>query len=343
MQEDRDSQVVAMTDIKELCSFMEAVLNGTSPDVVAITRPSFTMDGKPVSFKVRSPALPYTDDTTMESPSLGSFLPVMIEETGGGQYEAFPDAGMYSVSDSVTFLFPVSLYSDVLAFFDYMAKALVGKVLGVGPVSGSVCFNIGQPTFAQMAYLEADQLEQITAATSMIFGHRSSVSRQWASLTFPLYMSGAEGMNEANGIIYGNQGKYTLNIDFGGTVGDLSETLLIVQPSDAMMANTAEEQAIDERIQKGVVTNSAVGTTLTCFVRANPFWLNLIKAKRDGTLPGLNASLSFVVYVAGAVWSDPTGDPMLSCIVKDASLAPEMGKPLCCTLSMNPRAAIEDI
>lgn len=329
-----------MIDVDELCTFMTAVLNGTSPDVIALSRPSFTMDGQNVSFKARSPSLPYNDDTTMDSPSEGSFLPVMIEETGGGQYEAFPDAGMYSISDSMTFLFPVALYSDILAFFDYMAKALVGKVLSVGSVSGSVCFNIGQPTFAQMAYLESDQLEQITTMTSRIFGHKTSVSRQWATLTFPLYMSGAENLNKAGGIVYGNQGEYILTIDFGGTVGPLSETLLIVQPSDAMMGNTAEEQAISDTIQRGVVTNSAVGTTLTCFVRANAFWHFLIKAKREGTLPTLTASLSFTVYVAGAVWSDSSGDPMLNCIVKDASLAPELGKPMCCTLSMNPRATV---
>lgn len=332
-----------MIEITEFCAKLEAILNGTASEVSALARPSFTLDGQQVYFNVKSPSEPHTDDLTPEGKgnnASGFTLPVMVEQSGTGQYEAYPNALMWSAGYQVTMLFPVSLYSDILLFYEYLAEAVNGILVNFGSVSGSVCCALGAPTYGQMRYLEAYQFDPLRASVSALFGERVCVSREWASLTLPFYMSGAKGLGEAGGYVYGNQLVYDLTVTFAS--GAVSERLSVVSPSETISANAYEQQAINAPLQGALPQNAAHGVTLTCFLKADPFWAALLAAKRDGTLPTLPVSFNEAVRLADGTyfWSTTANTAYM---IKDASLSGDPGKPVTMTLTLEPSAEVATV
>jgi len=336
-----------MIEITEFCAKLQAILNGTAPNVSALTRPSFTLDGQQVYFNVKSPSLPHTDDLTpsgLGNASSGMTLPVMVEQSGSGQYEAYPNALMWSAGYQMTFLFPVVLYSDILLFYQYLADAVNGIIVNFGSVSGSVCCALGAPSFGQMRYLEAYQFDPLKASVSALFGERVCVSREWASLTLTFYMSGAKGLNEAGGFVYGNQVSYSLEVTFPSPTGDLFESLSLVSPSEALSTNAYEQQAISASQQSALPQNAGQGITLACFVKADAFWAALITAKRNGTLPSLPALLSTDIIVGGSLfWSPSSDDPFSNCMIKDVQISADPGKPMTAVLTIEPKATVATV
>lgn len=328
-----------MIEAAEFAAKMQAILNGTASEVVAGSRPDFTLDKQSVIFDVRSPSLPYAD-TAMDAKAGVAVLPVMAEMGASGQYEAYPDVMMWSASANLTFMFPISAYSDILLFYEYMAKAMVGKMVYFGSASGRCICTLGQPTFGQMRYLESYQYDQVAASTARIFGKRVCLSREWASLTFPVYLSGAAGLGESGGMIYANQIKTVLSFVYGGV--PYSEELLEISPSDASVVNTYEQQSPSASLQKGLSTNKSIGATHTVFVRMNAFWQKFRVLYYLGLLSDVSATIITTVYDgAGAAWSSSASSPMASSsLIKDVSFSHDPGKPLTCTFSVEPKATV---
>lgn len=326
-----------MVDLSEFVTALSGILNSsTAPNV-----PTFTMNGIPVHFDVRSPSLPHVD-TIADTENKRVILPVMVQNNGTGSYEAYPDMGFFDLSYTLTFRFPLAVYNDVLAYFGYLAGQVVGKAIYLGPNSGSVICGLGVPQIGQMAYVEAQQFAQLQSETAQIYGETVQISREWMDLTVQFYMSGANGLNEANGFVFANQITDTLTIRFPSGVADVSEVLKKVSPSWASSSLTYEQQGINGNYQKGVVTNSAYGATFTVFVTANDFWKAFITDYRKGLLQkSTNVSLSTSIPVDGADWFvSGSTDVLKKAIIKDVSFSYEYGKPITCTFTLEPKATL---
>lgn len=328
-----------MIEASEFAAKIQAILNGTDSSVLGLSRPDFELDRQSVTFSVRSPSLPYADTI---AGAAGHVLPVMAELGSGGQYEAYPGIGMWSASATLTFIFPVSAYQDILLFYEYMADALVGKLISFGPLSGFVLCTIGQPTYGQMRYLEATQYEQVKQAAALIFGKVACVSREWASLTFPVYMSGAKNLGASGGLIFGNQQSDTLTIAYNGVT--YSEPLAEISPSESSSANTYEGQSVSAPFQSGLATNQSIGATHTVFVRMTDFWLAFRQAWAAGSISSIPATLTSVISTgAGTAWHNAAWPLKTNCIIKDVSFMHDPGKPLTCTFTVEPLASVGSV
>ncbi len=218
-------------------------------------------------------------------------------------------------------------YQDILLFFYWMADSFIGKIVNFGSYSGNVCCNVGIPTVGQMQYLETVEYEATKEAIVSMFGPKAQISHEWSSLNFEFYVSGAKGMGEAGGIVYGNQ--YELSI----TIPSLSVSsgkLLLVAPSESKVGNTHEQQNLGSTYQKAVETNSAYGGAHTVFVQDTPFWKAVFSAYCGKSISNLKCTLSKTIFFASGAVTEPSIDY----IIKDFSFCPVLGKPMTATFSL---------
>jgi len=324
-----------MVDLNEFIAKLSGILNSsTAPNV-----PTFTLDGLPVWFDVKSPSSPRIDSIA-DKENKRVNLPVMVQNNGAGSFEAYPDMGFFDISYTIIFRFPVSVYESILAYFNYLADNVVGKILDLGANSGSVICGLGAPQTGQMVYLEASQFSQVQTETAVIFGNKINITRQWMDLQFQFYMSGANGLGKANGIIFANQVEDLLTIKFFGDSTVSVETLRRVSPSLASSSLTYEQQGMNKNYQGGLITNTGHGGAFTVFVFANSFWHKFITEHRDGTLiKSTDISLSTHIATGSSYWWNSNGstDVFRVSLIKDVSFSYEYGKPITCTFSLEPK------
>lgn len=324
-----------MVVLSEFVKKLEEMLNSSTASGV----PTFTINGIPVRFAVRSPSLPFVD--SIDDKENKSFaLPVMVQSLGAGSYEAYPDMGFFDISYTITFRFPMVVFNEIIAYFNYLASQVVGKIVDIGPLSGSAVCGLGAPSLGQMAYMEVAQIAQVSAETSKIFGKSVNISDEWADMNFEFYMAGANKLNESGGFIYGNQIETSLSVKFSQLGGvALTESLLIVSPSQAQSSLTYEQQALSGNYQKSLVTNTGSAVTLTVFVRANDFWSNFINDFTAGVLQKTTSViLSSIIKIGSSITCSLNGTLGQNCIIKDVSFSYGYGMPLTCTFTVSPKA-----
>lgn len=314
-----------MTEIGEFVSKLESYLNDDSS---GSGRPSSSYGGHPLYFSVRSPSLPFSDSSAGSNVADGSFVvPVMVSQSSPGSYDPYPGIGLFSMSYSVSVIFPLGAYQDILLFFGWLASGFVGRIIDFGPSSGNVCCNIGTPTIGQMQYLETVEFMAEARAVSDVFGPKRTISREWASLNFEFYMSGSDGMGKAGGLIYGNAYEVSISIP---SLSVSSGRLLMVAPSDSKVGNTYEQQSLGSLRQKGLETNSAYGSVHTVLMQDTPFWKAVVNAFFGMSMSNLKCSLTKTVYFA----SGPVSAPAIDYIMRDFSMCPVLGKPMTATFSL---------
>jgi len=312
-----------MIEISELSAKLQSILNGTDPLSPSSRPDSVTF------FDVRTPSAPYSDKTAFSDKK--TYFPVMVTSGGQGNYQPIPDVMLFSCSMSITFIYPVSSTEAVRRYFDYLAKALNGRMVDFGTVSGNCVCALGTPSIGQLQYIEEAQFQAFRAETSKIFGTVANVSRAWSTMTCEIYFSGGDRAGGTDGLIFGNQATDT--ISFGYEMINYSEDLLLVSPSSAKQSATYEQQGLSSLMQRSLETNTAYGKAFVVLVRANSFWLKIMTLYESGALQGVSFLLTHKIRVAGTDWL--TGGAFSGqCVMKDVSFSCELGKPISCSFSL---------
>ena len=322
-----------MIDIQEFVAKIQAVLNGTDSLVSSLSRPDTS-----TYFDVRSPELPFADSVASLENKQTRF-PVMVEQNSAGRYEAFPDVNMWSMSLTMTFLFPVANTLAVRNYFEYLASAVNGKQINFGSSSGYCVCALGVPTMGQMQYLDMNQYSQVKESINVIFGKTVNLSREWSTMTCEFYLSGSKNAGQAEGLIFGNQIEHSISFVYQGVT--YSETLVPVARSVASSAMAYEQQGLSSSLQKGIAQSGAQVATLTCMVRANDFWLKVLALKDLGYLKDTAMTLYEIWRVGGNVWFGTSG--FAKCFIKDIGLTEDLGKPVSAILTIEPQLTVGSI
>lgn len=319
-----------MIDIQEFVDKIKAVLNGTDSLVSSLPRPDTS-----TYFDVRSPELPFADSVASLENKQTRF-PVMVEQNSAGRYEAFPNVNMWSMSLTMTFLFPVANTLAVRNYFEYLASAVNGQQINFGASSGYCVCALGVPTMGQMQYLDMNQYSQVKESVNVIFGKTVNLSREWSTMTCEFYLSGSKNAGQTNGLIYGNQVTHTLSFALTGSGAIVSETIIPVQRSMASSAMTYEQQGVTSPLQKGIAQSGALAWTLTAMVRANGFWSQVISLSAQGTMKDRSVTLTETYSVGGANWSVET----MTCVIKDIGFTHDLGKPVSAIITLEPQLTV---
>ena len=322
-----------MIDIQEFVTKIQAVLNGTDSLVSSLSRPDTS-----TYFDVRSPELPFADSVASLENKQTRF-PVMVEQNSAGRYEAFPNVNMWSMSLTMTFLFPVANTLAVRNYFEYLASAVNGQQINFGASSGYCVCALGVPTMGQMQYLDMNQYSQVKESVNVIFGKTVNLSREWSTMTCEFYLSGSLNAGQAEGLIFGNQIEHTVSFSYQGVT--YSETLVPVARSVASSAMAYEQQGLSSSLQKGIAQSGAQVATLTCMVRANDFWLKVLALKDLGYLKDTAMTLYEIWRVGGNVWFGTSG--FTKCFIKDIGLTEDLGKPVSAILTIEPQLTVGSI
>ena len=322
-----------MIDIQEFVAKIKAVLNGTDSLVSSLSRPDTS-----TYFDVRSPELPFADSVASLENKQTRF-PVMVEQNSAGRYEAFPNVNMWSMSLTMTFLFPVANTLAVRNYFEYLASAVNGQQINFGASSGYCVCALGVPTMGQMQYLDMNQYSQVKESVNLIFGKTVNLSREWSTMTCEFYLSGSLNAGQAEGLIFGNQIEHSISFVYQGVT--YSETLVPVARSVASSAMAYEQQGLSSSLQKGIAQSGAQVATLTCMVRANDFWLKILALKDSGALKDTAMTLYEIWRVGGNVWFGTSG--FAKCFIKDIGLPEDLGKPVSAILTIEPQLTVGSI
>lgn len=322
-----------MIDIQEFVAKIKAVLNGTDSLVSSLPRPDTS-----TYFDVRSPELPFADSVASLENKQTRF-PVMVEQNSAGRYEAFPNVNMWSMSLTMTFLFPVANTLAVRNYFEYLASAVNGQQINFGASSGYCVCALGVPTMGQMQYLDMNQYSQVKESVNLIFGKTVNLSREWSTMTCEFYLSGSLNAGQDEGLIFGNQIEHSISFVYQGVT--YSETLVPVARSVASSAMAYEQQGLSSSLQKGIAQSGAQVATLTCMVRANDFWLKVLALKDSGYLKDTAMTLYEIWRVGGNVWFGTSG--FAKCFIKDIGLTEDLGKPVSAILTIEPQLTVGSI
>lgn len=315
----------------EFAEFLQGVLDDSTIAVDAL-------------FKVRTPDIPFVDSIANKITTTDDLqthiLPVMVEQTQEGGYDATPEIGMWDGSLSVTFLFPLSELRTIELYYDYIAQELNGKIKKIGDISGKCVMAIGQRTLGQMQLLDVGQFSQINQQVMALYGRQCVITREWMTMNFVIDFSGAKNLGKENGIIYGNSISRILTIKSDKGVKEYEENLVLVDASSANSIMAHSQQYIGGGDTKSVPTCSAKGVTFTAYVRDNDFWDALINFSRADVLSShqfmyeesfLNRNNTLVNLFIGGV------------IITDIGFAGGYGEPLTCSMSLLPKAEVADL
>ncbi len=213
-----------------------------------------------VVFKVRNNDIPFVDTIANKTDNTNdnqrTILPVLVEKLPNGGYEPYPDLLLWDCSFQITFMFPLSDLESIEEIYTYLAEACNGKAIMYNR-SNDFVMAMGQTSYSAMQSLDVGQFSQVNESVKAVFGKEIRMTREWATMSFPISCSGSDS---ELGVKYGNSGIYTLSFTYNGT--SYSNKLSIVDLSTNQSVDTFSQQRINSGLTKSLPTITANGVSI---------------------------------------------------------------------------------
>ncbi len=213
-----------------------------------------------VVFKVRNNDIPFVDTIANKTDNTNdnqrTILPVLVEKLPNGGYEPYPDLLLWDCSFQITFMFPLSDLESIEEIYTYLAEICNGKAIYYNR-SNDFVMAMGQTSYSAMQTLDVGQFSQVNESVKAVFGKEIRMTREWATMSFPISCSGSDS---ELGVKYGNSGIYTLSFTYNGT--SYSNKLSIVDLSTNQSVDTFSQQRINSGLTKSLPTITANGVSI---------------------------------------------------------------------------------
>lgn len=298
-----------MINLEQIREKLENLLNGTDEELGNLVSPN----SDKYFFNVATEGFELKRIYDMQSGK--NFIPVFIG-SAGGEFNAIPDLGQYSLSIQCQVYFPVRFKDDFYIYFtNFIKNVFVGKMLTYG--DEKALHNISVPQYGEIESFAVKEFQNFIINT---YKMPVEVSEQWMTMTFVIYLS---ALNK--GFAFGNEATASIiYISSEGKIENLPYPVYITQTSNANV-ETQSEQILGEKQAKSLGVISGYAFSIDLYIQNNGFFKSLLNDYYAGKIQ--NNHISLLNNLIG-VWY------VIDCIISTATVNITKGQPLTISIQL---------
>lgn len=298
-----------MINLEQIREKLENLLNGTDEELGNLVSPN----SDKYFFNVATEGFELKRIYDMQSGK--NFIPVFIG-SAGGEFNAIPNLGQYSLSIQCQVYFPVRFKDDFYIYFtNFIKNVFVGKMLTYG--YEKALHNISVPQYGEIESFAVKEFQNFIINT---YKMPVEVSEQWMTMTFVIYLS---ALNE--GFAFGNEATASIiYISSEGKIENLPYPVYTTQTSNANV-ETQSEQILGETQAKSLGVISGYAFSIDLYIQNNGFFKSLLNDYYAGKIQ--NNHISLLNNLIG-VWY------VIDCIISTATVNITKGEPITITLNL---------
>ena len=263
-------------NIEEISQKIGAILNGTDAETEPY-RPSVRPFADFV-FMVATEG--YHLDRIYSNQAGKNLIPVYVGALGGSN-EPIPDLGSQNRNTVITVYFPVRFKAQMQELDDYLAQALVGRMLTWGSVKARS--NTSPSQFGDLFDMDVqqfrDQNQQFSNWIESEYHVTMEVSEMWMNMQFTLYLSTAKDLGEYGGFLMGDHdhiSKISLKIENNVPLEDPyiyidEEDPVMIDKTGSITSEPAAQQILGEGYVKGLGAATTGVRTISFYMKSDGF------------------------------------------------------------------------
>lgn len=262
-----------MITLEDICKKLDRVLNGTDPEISAISPTTNNY-----FFKVYSEGLYLSnvDDKIRKK----NFIPVIVGALGG-EHNPVPNLAESSYNVQITLYFPVRFKTDMYALENYLETVFVGKTLTYN--FQKALSNISIAQFGEIQGLDFKAIERDFDEKPL------TVMEAYWCMQFTLFLKEAYNLGLSGGVMLGNDVQIEkIKITYDGiTEGEIVlEDTSPINIERAVIANSepAVQQCFGDTHSKGFPANAGYTKQLPLIVKNTSqysYLINICEIRRD--------------------------------------------------------------
>ena len=291
-----------MIIINEVAIKLQNILNGKDSEVAISSLPS------DFSFQI---AIDGFHLDHIKGDNHKNFIPCFLSQLGG-EFDPVPDIQKQALNYNLTLYYPVRFKNTFYEIANYLATALVGKVMTWGDVSGRCLSTIDPATFGEIA---PQDLAQYSSWVNATYGKAQSVSENYMTMSINVYLTTTKG------VLWGNDAQIKLYYEYE----DINKSFYCKWVSNAFQQENSP--VAQQLVNESKHTYNRINNTTNSY--SVQFYLNddnkqLLELWFNDDLDGVNFTLDFKI-----------GDYNFARDVVLLSFAPsfQMGEPVTITLT----------
>ena len=246
-----------MLQLDKIAKKLEAMFNGTDPEISSLTRP---VDE---TFVVETTGF-YIDHIYDNQPNpKHNFVPVFIS-TVGGDYDPVPNIQRSSTNLAIRFYFPVKRKEFFFKFQDYLVELFVGKIHDYDGTKA--LSNISVAQYGEIQELDFRQFKDWVQQTYKDLPIEEN--EVYLEATINLYLS-----TMADGYLFGNSVEFELSFTYNST--EYKATLDWTSAGTGVSNSPIAQQLIDDatyKFTKNVVNITNRSQSILAYVKIKYVW-----------------------------------------------------------------------
>ena len=253
-----------MINLEDISKKISNVLNGTDDETSEISRNNSYMA---YEYVVQTEGFQLDYNYNMSSGK--NFIPVFVGSLGGA-YNPVANLGESNYSIQITLYYPVRFKKDFYALNDYLYSIFVGKILTYGTQKARSNISI-----AQYGEIQDIDLKQFMQWAEQSYKMPKLIMEKWLSMTFTLYLTTADNLEEQDGLLYGE----SLKIIKMAYKGEILDNLTLISHTSNLAGEPYSEQILGQSLHKTLISGSSQVFEIPFFIRNNNTYKNLCRKK----------------------------------------------------------------
>lgn len=249
-----------------------------------------------------------------------NFIPVFISSMGG-EINPIPNLKEVDLNIEVLVYFPVRFKNDFyITFTDFLLETFVGKIISFSGEE-ALC-NISVPQYSEIDTFAVKQFQNFV---ENIYKRPIEINEQWMSMSFNLYLSTYNKLNQEGGIVLGNSANISLSfVDDEGEIR-IDNNPIFVDTSFSSSSSVGAEQILGQQETKGFPQTTSYASGVAIYVKKDDFYRKLLQQIADGGVQG--TYINYTINVEGLV------SFTRQCYLNESSVNFSKGSPI--TISFN--------
>lgn len=302
-----------MINLEDISKKISNVLNGTDDETSEISRNNSYMA---YEYVVQTEGFQLDYNYNMSSGK--NFIPVFVGSLGGA-YNPVANLGESNYSIQITLYYPVRFKKDFYALNDYLYSIFVGKILTYGTQKARSNISI-----AQYGEIQDIDLKQFIQWAEQSYKMPKLIMEKWLSMTFTLYLTTADNLEEQDGLLYGE----SLKIIKMSYKGEILNNLTLISHTSNLAGEPYSEQILGQSLHKTLISGSSQVFEIPFFIRNNSTYKNLMIDYLQGTIDNNEVVITY----------DYLGNTIEKvCVIQNASIHAQLGELLGMSLTLTPK------
>ena len=297
-----------MINLEDISKKISNILNGTDTE--------FTSQVGKYAFKVFTEG--FHIDSVYDFDSGKNFIPVFIGSLGGS-YNPVPLLKEQSYSVSITLYFPIRFKNDMYYVNEMLYDAFCGQILTYGTQKARSNISV-----AQYGEIQDVDFEQFSQWIETEYKMKITKMEPWLSMTFTLYLTTADKLEEQDGLLYGE----SLQITKMSYKGEVLDNLTLISHTSNLAGEPYSEQILGQSLHKTLISGSSQVFEIPFFIRNNNTYKTLMTDYLQGTID--NNEVVITYNFLGTTIEKV-------CVIQNASIHAQLGELLGMSLTLTPK------